>query len=126
MLPEKNCIICGKTFIPRRRTQVTCASKKCQNQRYYQQYEKSPYVYKYSKNEGLETPKKKPVKKNPKKMSAKKWNALPVAERWELMTWDQISAECLRLHISYGKAQTFLMQGRLPEDFGKRMEENNG
>ncbi len=121
MLPEKNCIICGKPFIPVRKTQETCASKQCLNKRHYQLYKK--YDYQYKKNAGLETPKKKPIRKN---ISTKKWNALSVAERWELMTLDQIAAECLKLHISYGKAQTFLMQGRLPEDFGKRKEENNG
>ena len=123
MLPEKNCIICGKPFFPRTKKQVTCGSKKCIQTRHNQQHKNDVYVYQYNKNEGIVAPKKHLVQK---KISTKEWNALPIAERWELMTWDQLAAECLRLHISYGKAQTMLMQGRLPEDFGKRKEENNG
>ncbi len=44
----------------------------------------------------------------------------PAQRRWERMTWKEISAECARLHISYGQAQQLYYSGTLPPDFGKK------
>lgn len=80
------------------------------------------YIYRYSKWEGLNIPEKKQPRTRRKNV---KWDSLSASDRWKLMSLEQISAECSRLHISYGKAQTMMMQGTLPEDFGKDVE-NNG
>ena len=43
----------------------------------------------------------------------------PAQRRWEKMSWKELSAECARLHLSYGQAQQLYYSGTLPEDFGK-------
>lgn len=41
---------------------------------------------------------------------------------FDKMSWEDISRECMRLRISYGKAQQMYYNGTLPEDFGKRVK----
>lgn len=79
------------------------------------------YVYRYNKWEGLSSPEKKQLRAIRKKAA---WDSLSASERWKLMSLEQVSAECKRLKISYGKAQTMQMQGTLPEDFGKDVEKD--
>lgn len=47
------------------------------------------------------------------------WDRLSPKERFDTMTLSEVAAECLRLHISYGKASMLAESGRLPKDFGK-------
>ena len=44
----------------------------------------------------------------------------PAQRRWEEMSWKELSAECARLHLSYGQAQVMAMNGTLPDGFGKK------
>ena len=128
----KFCTICERPFTPQSTRQKTCLKPDCVkkhkrigNREYQKIYRSLSPNYKYNKNEGLAHPKPK-KKRNLSAMTVAEWNALPLSIRFELMTWDQIAAECARLHISYGKAQTLLLLGRLPEDFGKRKVETDG
>lgn len=127
----KFCTVCERPFTPRNIRQKTCLNPDCikkhkshENRKYQKIYKAWSPNYKYNKNDGLTQPKPK-KKRHQSAMTVEEWNALPVAERWELMTWEQIDAACFKLRISYGKAQTRLMQGTLPEDFGRKAE-NNG
>ena len=63
-----------------------------------------------------------PKKERPK--TIKEWNNLTPCERWEFMTLTEISAECLRYHITYGQAQSLQQRRQLPADFGKRGKKN--
>ena len=106
----KNCIICGKEFIPKNRVQVTCGNSECQKVMRTQ--------YKYTKRNGEIAALHKYRKK--KRMSTEEWNALTPSERWERMTLPEVSAACNKCRISYGKAQTMRQMGTLPEDFGRK------
>lgn len=124
---KRMCNVCGEEFLPRTKLQVTCGKPDCVKNNSNKQLRgvyrsRGQKKYQYSKWEGLSLPEKKQIRT---KMTDKKWNALSASDRWKLMSWEQISAECSRLHITYGQAQTMLTQGTLPEDFGKRTE-NNG
>jgi hypothetical protein len=83
--------------------------------------------YQYYKFEGLTlpTPKKKRIQSE---MTAKKWNALSAAERWELMNLTELTREIAAMFPgkSFGHVRLLKEQGRLPDDFGKRKDENNG
>lgn len=118
----KFCKICGRQFTARSIRQKTCLNPVCVRKNKY--LSEKAYHYKFYKNEGLDLPSEPKKKRKPTRMTVAKWNALPVSERWGLMTLEQISAECARLHISYGKAQTMQLQGTLPEDFGRKEEDN--
>jgi hypothetical protein len=111
--PVKICYLCGAEFHPINNKQVTCGAKDCVSKHQYMLYKKRGY--KYKKNEGVET---KP--KGKKKPTAKKWHELTPSQRWELMTWEEITAECARLHISYGQAQVLKDRRELPFDFGEK------
>lgn len=115
--------------------QKTCLNPDCirknirnWNRKYQQKVYKSLSPnYKYSKNEGLTlpTPKKKRIQTA---MTVEEWNALPVAERWELMDLTEPSREIAAMYPgkSFGHVRLLKEQGRLHEDFGKRKAENNG
>lgn len=108
----KKCIICGREFIPWNKTQVTCGSKECKYAHNLSQKKKKKGAYLYAKNSGLPQTQPQVNKKY------KKWEECTPAERWERMTWLELSAELIRMHITYGQAQTLKEQGRLPDDFG--------
>lgn len=110
--PPKNCVICGKEFIPWNKNQVTCGSKECMRQNELNWKKKKRGTYKHNKNEGLVIP---PTTKRKRKKS---WKDYTPEERWERMTWLELSAELARLHIKYGQAQVLKLQGKLPDDFG--------
>lgn len=134
---KKFCVICELPFTPQSNRQKTCLRPDCVkknksivNREYQKIYRSLSPNYKFNKNEGLPHPKPK-KKRIQTAMTFEEWNALSVAERWELMTWElmtweQIGAACFKLRISYGKAQTMLMQGTLPEDFGRKVENIEG
>lgn len=135
-LISKSCAVCGREFTTKNKRQVTCLSPVCVkkrqqhhnkvNHKKYQGKYQYQHKYQYNKNEGLtlSAPQKKRIQSE---MTFDEWNALTVAERWTLMTWEQVDAECLRLHISsYGKAQVMVLQGTMPDEFGKRKVEDNG
>lgn len=39
-------------------------------------------------------------------------------QRWQKMSWEEITAEGLRLHKTYGQLQSMYYNGTLPDDFG--------
>ncbi|MBE7032928.1 MAG: hypothetical protein E7406_01725 [Ruminococcaceae bacterium] len=94
------CAICGKEFVPSNSIQKYC-SKECSRKAQYSKNKKEIVV-------NSERPKKKTAKISP----ASQWFAK--------MSLREISEECARLHISYGKASLMAMNNMLPEDFGKR------
>lgn len=73
-------------------------------------------AYRYRKPEN----EKKPVVKKKKNYTKAEWAKLSPSKRWELMTWEEISRELVRLRISYGQAQVLKQQGKLPFDFGEK------
>lgn len=122
----KNCVVCGKEFFPQRSTQVTCGNPECikKRKKYHEENYKNAN-YKHFKWEGLPIPEKK--KRNRKKLSVKQWNKLSASERWELMNLTELSGDIARMFPgkSFGQVRLLKEQGKLPEDFGKRTE-NNG
>lgn len=99
-----NCEICGKDFIPSADKQKyyckTCREKA-------QAREKSSYKYE---------PDKKPQKEvKPKAPNIARSLA---SQRWAKMSLREISAECARFHLTYGRAQVMAQNGTLPEDWG--------
>ncbi len=104
---ERECIICENPFLPKNGRQVTCGKYECRKE--YGRIKKLMARGTYSE----ERAKKRDVAK--KKQKKEK----TAEELWELMTWEEISAELARLHLKYGQAQVLKMQGRLPKDFGK-------
>ena len=132
------CTVCERQFTARNSRQRTCLKPECirkHHQKYAKKYAKkyrtiykSPYQkYEYNKNEGLTlpTPKKKRIQTA---MTVEEWNALPVAERWELMDLTEISREIAAMYPgkSFGHVRLLKEQGRLHEDFGKRRVEIDG
>ena len=126
----KECLYCGTKFV------ATGKNKYCTYRcgiLYNQRLNRTKNVsgesiskkYKHNKWEGVSEPKWKPPKRT--KMTLKKWNALPASERWEMMTLTELSGEIARMFPGKSFAQVRLLkeQGKLPEDFGKRTE-NNG
>lgn len=103
--PPKNCVICGKEFIPWNKNQVTCGSKECSRQNELIWKKKKRGTYNPEKNEGLT-----------KKIQPRE--GYTPADRWKRMSWKEISAECARLHLTYGRAQVMAQNGTLPEDWG--------
>ena len=106
----KNCVVCGAEFMPRKTNQVTCGKPECK--RTYSR--KRVYRYKKPGNEKVVVQKKK------KRYTAKEWENLTPSQRWELMTWKELSAELARLHLTYGQAQVLKERRELPFDFGER------
>ena len=117
------CTVCGEEFLPRTKVQVTCGKPDCVKHNPKKARRKA-YAYRYSKWEGLSLTEKQEVGK---KMPDKKWNELSASERWELMNLTELSGEIARMFPGKSFAQVRLLkeQGTLPEDFGKRTE-NNG
>ena len=105
----------GKEFIPWNKNQVTCGSKECIKAYSLIQKKKKRGAYKYAKNGGLTMPPPPPSRKKKKKP----WGECTPEERWEQMTWLELSSELARLHIKYGQAQVLKAEGKLPYDFGK-------
>lgn len=101
------CPICGMMFIPSAYQQKycgeTCAKEAIRSRKYT-----------YPSDEE----RKKPCAKTGKQKKEKPMSA--ASGRWERMSWKEISAECARLHITYGQAQVMAMNGTLPEDFGSK------
>lgn len=123
------CTVCGEEFLPRSSVQVTCGKPDCVKNNSNKQLRgvyrsRGQKKYQYSKWEGLSLPEKKRIRT---KMTVKKWNALSASERWELMNLTELSGEIARMFPGKSFAQVRLLkeQGTLPEDFGKRTE-NNG
>ena len=110
----KKCIICGKEFIPWNKTQVTCGCKECVKAYSLIQKKKKRGAYKYAKNGGLT------ITHPPKRKKHKAWDKCTPEERWERMSWQELTAELARLHIKYGQGQVLKQQGKLPDDFGLR------
>lgn len=112
--PPKECIICGKEFIPWNKTQVTCGRKECQRINSDNSKKKKRGAYKYSKNGGLHLPPTPRKKKKP-------WSKCNASERWEQMTLTELSGEIARMFPgkSFAQVRTLKEQGKLPEDFGK-------
>lgn len=110
----KKCIICGKEFIPWNKTQVTCGRKECVKAYSLIQKKKKRGAYKYAKNGGLT------ITQPPKRKKHRAWDKCTPEERWERMSWQELTAELARLHIKYGQGQVLKQQGKLPDDFGKR------
>ena len=139
----KECLHCGKKFIPRDGRQIYC-SKECSAQHHRVVY-KSPAkekiykdrvceecgevftpansVQKYCSNqcylESQYRSKRKPrALEEERKPKAPKRKMSPASKRFAKMSLREISAECARLHISYGKAQVAATNNTLPEDWG--------
>lgn len=98
------CPICGMMFVPSAYQQKycgeTCAKEAIRSRKYT-----------YPSDEERRKPRVEAAK-------VKKKGASTASERWERMSWKEISAECARLHITYGQAQVMAQKGTLPEDFG--------
>lgn len=105
----KNCVVCGVEFMPRNVNQKTCASPECTRKH----ANLREYRYRKPENE------KKVNQRKKKKYTAKEWVNLTPSQRWELMTWKELSAELARLHLSYGQAQVLKDRRELPFDFGE-------
>ena len=134
-LPERVCPICGETFKPSTINTKTC-SRKCaallvaktraEKERECRECGKKFYtacgskVYCSEKCREAAEKRRKKEQEDAKKAAAeiKRQKQSPAQRRWERMTLREISAECARLHISYGRAQVMAAQDRLPEDFG--------
>ena len=98
------CAYCGKEFIPNSSSAKYC-SDECRKEGKRETLRKK--VSAHDRNLGAES-KKKTEKKS------------PAQQRWEKMSWKEISVECARFHLTYGQAQVMAMNGTLPEDFGLR------
>jgi len=109
--PIQNCSICGKEFRPIAKRQHTCGSEECKRAN-----SKAKKRYEYYRSEGI-APVTRTKKKRP---TAKEWETLTPSQRWELMTWDELTAELARLHLSYGQAQVLKERRELPFDFGEK------
>ena len=109
----KECIICGKTFVQRVERQLTCGRKDCVRERTNEKRRERRRI-----NKHIIAP---TITNRP---TGKKWERLTPCERWLLMSWEEITAECARYHISYGQAQVMHQCRQLPEDFGRSV--NNG
>lgn len=96
------CAICGKEFIKTAaHSRQKYCSDECRKKAQYKSHKKGPA-------EVIVKPKKKAVKTS------------PASQRFAKMSLREISEECARLHISYGKASLMAMNNMLPENFGKR------
>ena len=89
---KRKCLCCKKEFSPGKKDSRFCC-RKC--------YLK--WIREGAKNMSIEEA---------------EWRMLTPEERWNKMTWEDISIECLRYHLSYGQAQKKLYTNSLPEDFG--------
>lgn len=100
--PPKPCAECGKMFIPGSGSARYC-SVECQAA------VKSRRKYKED---------------NPSVSCADTSPAMggssSAARRFYRMSLREVSAECARLHISYGQASLMAQNGTLPEEFGRR------
>lgn len=97
------CGICGNVFIPTTGQQRYCnedCSKEATRRR----------NIKY-----VPVDRKKPQAEEPK---PQKQNTSTASERWAKMSLKEISAECARYHLTYGRAQVMAENGTLPEDWG--------
>ena len=54
-----------------------------------------------------------------KKQEDKKKKTTP-EQRWREMSNEELSAECARMHKTYGQVQSMYYNGTLPEDFGMK------
>lgn len=70
-------------------------------------------------NEAHEKKASRSAKNNKRAKKEKNWDRLKAEIRWKQMTLSEVEKECLRLHITYGQAQTMANTGTLPKDFGK-------
>lgn len=106
-----HCSICGDEFRPLSKRQITCGSEECkrENSRVKKRYE-------YYRSEGI-APVTRIKKKRP---TAEEWETLTPSQRWEHMTWNELTAELARLHLSYGQAQVMKERRELPFDFGEK------
>lgn len=95
------CVFCGKEFVPNANGQKYC-TKECR--------EKAAALRTKKYND--ETEVKKEISPQPKLNKSQ--------QRLKKMSWKEIDAECLRLHISYGQVQVMALRDELPEDFGRR------
>lgn len=112
----KECLHCGKEFTPRDGRQIYCCTE-CATQRYRLEY-KSLAEERKKKN--------KPKKKEyiSKKIEAEEVESNPIAklspasQRWQKMSWADITKELLYYGIKYKDAQLMAESNTLPEDFG--------
>lgn len=77
------------------------------SQKYYNLSHKRRHYYRLKKNIPVESEKPK-----------KKINRTP-EQRWRNMSLEDITAEGLRLHKTYGQLQSMYYNGILPDDFGR-------
>lgn len=118
----KECLHCGKEFIPRDGRQIYCCTE-CATQRYRLEYKslaeerkkdkaekkkkpKKPY---YKKNDGIEE-----VKPQPKPIA----KLSPASRRWAKMSWADLTKELLYYGLRYPDAQVMAQNNTLPKDFG--------
>lgn len=95
--PQK-CEICGKTYTPHSGNSRFC----------------SPECAAEKVRRGKVKPKEERGAAPPER------NDIPEAsKRFKQMSFRDISAECARLHITYGQASVMAQNGTLPESFGK-------
>lgn len=99
------CVFCGKEFVPNSNGQKYC-TKACKGKAALLRNKKPEY--RYDKNER----KKEEISPQPKLNKSQ--------QRLKKMSWKEIDAECLRLHISYGQVQVMALRDELPEDFGRK------
>lgn len=110
--PPRDCVICGVEFIPLQDRQMTCGKKVCSKAYYRRKIPK--YQYLKPENEKNGKARKK------KRYTVKEWEQLTPSQRWELMTWAELSAELARLHLTYGQGQVLKDRRELPFDFGEK------
>ena len=100
---------CGKEFTAGSNNQKYCSLVCGVRARTRQEYQ-----YKKPENETV-TPH---VKKT--RYTDAEWEQLTPSQRWERMTWNELTAELARLHLSYGQARVMKERRELPFYFGEK------
>ena len=114
----KKCVYCGEEFIPNSNKQMFC-SKSCSSKHnrkrkpknYDPKEKRSPRIYGYKKNEGVEVPKPKP--KQIQKLS-------PASQRWATMPWLDLTKELIKFGLTYKESQIMAKNNTLPKEFGHK------
>ena len=94
--PPKCCTVCGKEFTPNSGNAQYC-SMECA---------------------AIPVKSSKPTKTPAPTATAEEFDP---SKRFYKMSLRAVSAECARLHLSYGEAQVMAKNGTLPDDFGKEI-----
>lgn len=132
-LKPRNCLHCGKEFVPTNGNQVYCSKECCvqYHRKLNQPASKEKIclrcgkkfipIYANRKYCSDECKKKYQYKKNPieeVKEKPKEKKISPASKRWAKMSWERLTEELLHYGIKYRDAQRMAENDTLPKDFG--------